>query len=160
MCRLLKTPGSGRSLGLSVCTPNPREKWHFQTSLIWRRLTWAAHLKCVCGVSLVGQWQRSLLPMQETGVWSLLWEGPTCPWAAEPVHRNYRGCALIPGNWSCWAHMLQLPKPAHLKPVLWNKRNHLREKPMNHNQRVASTHHSWRKTECSNEDPVQPKKPN
>ena len=32
MCSHLKTPGSGRSLGLSICTPNPREKWSFQTS--------------------------------------------------------------------------------------------------------------------------------
>ena len=35
-----------------------------------------------------------------------------------------------------WAHMLQLLKPVHLEPVLYNKRGHRSEKPL-HCNRVA-----------------------
>ena len=40
---------------------------------------------------------------------------------------------------------LQLLSPHTLKPVLLNKRNHHNEKPEHCNQRVAPTHHNWRK---------------
>ena len=52
------------------------------------------------------------LPMQEIGVWSLVWKEPTCHGATKPVGHNYWACAQEPGSHSCWAHVLQLLKPA------------------------------------------------
>ena len=55
---------------------------------------------------------------------------------------------LIPGPgrfhtlWSNYARAPQLLKPEHLEPMLHKKRNHSREKPEHHNQRVAPTSHS------------------
>ena len=39
--------------------------------------------------SLVAQWLRIHLPMQETWVRALVWEDPTSHRAAKPVHHNY-----------------------------------------------------------------------
>ena len=39
--------------------------------------------------SLVAQWLRIRLPMQETWVRSLVWEDPTCRGATKPLHHNY-----------------------------------------------------------------------
>ena len=41
------------------------------------------------GVSLVAQWLRVCLPMQETRVRALVWEDPTCLRATRPVSHNY-----------------------------------------------------------------------
>ena len=41
------------------------------------------------GTSLVAQWLRICLPMQETRVRALVREDPTCCGAAKPVHHNY-----------------------------------------------------------------------
>ena len=41
------------------------------------------------GASLVAQWIRICLPMQETQVRSLVREDPTCCGATKPVHHNY-----------------------------------------------------------------------
>ena len=41
------------------------------------------------GTSLVAQWLRILLPMQEARVQSLVWEDPTCRGAAKPMRHNY-----------------------------------------------------------------------
>ena len=54
--------------------------------------------------SLVIQWIRIRLPMQETQVWSLIWEYPTYLGATKPVLLNY--WAQTPG-----AHALQQEKP-------------------------------------------------
>ena len=72
--------------------------------------------------SLVAQWLRICLPMQETGVQALVWEDPTCRGATKPVRHTYRAC--VP----------QLLKPACLEPVLCNKRSHRYEKPVHHNK--------------------------
>ena len=42
--------------------------------------------------------------MQETQVWSLDREDPTCHGATEPMGRNYWVCALEPRNRNYWAH--------------------------------------------------------
>ena len=55
--------------------------------------------------------------MQETSVWSLIWEDPICDGAIKSVCYNYR------------AHALQLLKPACLELVLHNKKSHRNEKP-------------------------------
>ena len=44
---------------------------------------------CAKGTSLVVQWLRICLPMQETRVRSLVWEDPTCHRATKPVCHNY-----------------------------------------------------------------------
>ena len=45
-------------------------------------------------VSLVAQWQRICLPLQETWVLSLIWEDPTCHGAVKPKSHKYGACAL------------------------------------------------------------------
>ena len=72
--------------------------------------------------SLVVQWLRIHLPMQGTRVRTLVQEDPTCRGATKPTRHNY------------WAHALQLPKPAHLEPMLRNKRSHHSEKPVHCNR--------------------------
>ena len=51
------------------------------------------------GASMVDQWWRICLPMQETRVRSLIWEDPTCLGASKPMSHNYRA----------WAPQLQSP---------------------------------------------------
>ena len=41
------------------------------------------------GASLVAQWLRICLLMQETRVQALVWEDPTCRGATRPVSHNY-----------------------------------------------------------------------
>ena len=43
----------------------------------------------VYGASLVAQWLRICLLMQETRVRALVWEDPTCRGATRPVSHNY-----------------------------------------------------------------------
>ena len=43
----------------------------------------------VNGASLVAQWLRICLLMQETRVRALVWEDPTCHGATGPVSHNY-----------------------------------------------------------------------
>ena len=61
--------------------------------------------------SLVAQWQRIHLPMQETRVQSLIQEDPTCQGAAKPMCHNYWACALKPGSRNSWAWLLQMLSP-------------------------------------------------
>ena len=41
------------------------------------------------GASLVAQWLRICLSMQETQVQALVWEDPTCRGATKPVCHSY-----------------------------------------------------------------------
>ena len=45
--------------------------------------------KAFVGASLVAQWLRICLPMQETRVRALVWEDPTCHGANGPVSHSY-----------------------------------------------------------------------
>ena len=54
--------------------------------------------------------KKICLLMQETQIWSLAQEDPTCHIATKLVGHNYRACALEPGIWSCWAYVPQLLK--------------------------------------------------
>ena len=81
------------------------------------------------GASLVVQWLRICLPMQETQVRALVWEVPTCCGTTKPVHHNYWACALEPVNHNYQAHVSQLLKPTCLESMLHNKRSHHNEKP-------------------------------
>ena len=95
--------------------------------------------------SLVAQWLRVHLPMQGTWVRALVREDPTCHGATKPAIHNY------------WARVPQLLKPAHLEPVLGNKRSHRNGKPAHHNEEyplLAATRESPRaatKTQRSHE---------
>ena len=105
--------------------------------------------------SLVAQWLRIRLPMQRIQVSALVWEDPTCCGATKPVRHNYWACALEPTSHNHWACMPQLLTPAHLEPMLRNKRSHRNEKPAHHNEEkppLASTTESpcaATKTQCS-----------
>ena len=85
-------------------------------------------------VSLVAQWLRIRLPMQETRVRALAWEDSACHGATKPVHHNYWAWALEPASHNDWAHVPQLLKPAHLEPLLRSKRSHDNEKPAHRNE--------------------------
>ena len=64
------------------------------------------------GTFLVGQWLGICLPMQETHVWSLGREDPTCCGATKPRHPNYGSpCTLGSMTHSCWALMQPPLKP-------------------------------------------------
>ena len=75
-------------------------------------------------VFLVVQWLRVHLPMQGTGVQSLVQEDPTCR-ATKPMCHNYWTWALEPVCCNCWSHTLQ--------PVL-HKSSHGNEDPVHHNE--------------------------
>ena len=50
-------------------------------------------LKVYCSrASLVAQWSRICLTMQETQVWSLIWEDPTHYGATTPMSHSYWAC--------------------------------------------------------------------
>ena len=85
------------------------------------------------GASLVVQWLRIHLPMQGTQVRALVQEDPTCREATKAVRHNYWACALEPASHNYWARVPQLLKPAHLEPMLCNKRSHRNEKPAHRN---------------------------
>ena len=86
------------------------------------------------GISLVMQWLRMRLLMQVTQVRALVRENPTCRGANKPVCHNYWACALESMTHNYWGCVLQLLKPAHLEPVLYNKRSHRNEKPAHRNE--------------------------
>ena len=65
--------------------------------------------------SLETQWIRICLPMQETGLWSLIWEDPTGHGASKSTRHNYWGCALGPGSHNYWVHGPPLVKPVHTR---------------------------------------------
>ena len=72
--------------------------------------------------------------MQGTQVRTLVQEDPTCRGATKAVRHNYWAYALEPASHNYWAQVPQLPKPAHLDPMLRNKRSHRNEKPTHRNE--------------------------
>ena len=58
------------------------------------------------GASLVAQWLRIRLPMQETRVRALVWEDPTCREGTKPVRHTCWACALEPV-----CHNYRSPRP-------------------------------------------------
>ena len=72
--------------------------------------------------------------MQGTRVWALVREDPTCRGAAKPMRHNYWACTLEPASHNYWAREPQLLKPAHLEPMLRDKRSHRNEKPAQRNE--------------------------
>ena len=84
--------------------------------------------------SLLAQWLRIHLPMQGTRVQALVREDPTGCGATKLMSHNYWPHALKPARCNYWACVLQPLKPAHLEPVLRNKRSHRNEKPAHRNE--------------------------
>ena len=64
----------------------------------------------------------------------LVLEDPTCRGATKPVRHNDWVCALEPVSHNYWARVPQPLTPAHLEPVLRNKRSHSSEKPVHRNE--------------------------
>ena len=95
----------------------------FDNTLKWEFKVWSR-------ASLVAQWLRIRLPMQETQVRALVGEDPTCRGATKPVRHNYWACALEPTSHNYWAHVPQLLKPVcprarapqQKKPPQWEVR--------------------------------------
>ena len=85
-------------------------------------------------VSLVAQWLRIRLPMQETRVQAPVREDPTCRGATKPMCHNYWVCTLEPASHNYWACVPQLLKPTHLEPAVLNKWSHCNEKPAHCNK--------------------------
>ena len=65
------------------------------------------------GTSLVTQWMRIRLSLQETQVQALVQEDSTCGKATKSVHHNYWACALKPRSRSYSAHVPKRLKPLH-----------------------------------------------
>ena len=82
------------------------------------------------------------LSMQGTRVQSLVREESTCCTATKPMHHNF------------WAQEPQILKPAHLDPVLQNKRSHHNENPLQRRVALLST---TRQSPDSNKETAQPK---
>ena len=128
---VLMLPGDSRfncsssDLWYSQCLTHTGRK-SILTELNWRVYmqsstvspSWVS-LKNICQknrskASLVAQWWRIHLPMQDTWVQSLIWEDPSCCGATNPEHHNYWVCALeseTHGYWSLRACDLQQEKP-------------------------------------------------
>ena len=66
-------------------------------------------LRITIGTSLVAQWLRIRLPTQETQVWALVREDPTCRGATKPVRQDYWACTLEAASHNYWAHMPKSP---------------------------------------------------
>ena len=107
--------------------------------------------------SLVAQWWRIYLPVQKTGVWSLIWEYSTCFRVTKPVPHNFWPCALEtlsptsePTCCNTWSPLARWS--LHCKEGSYHS-----ERPKQHN--LDSSPHSLQieKSLCNSEDPVQPK---
>ena len=99
--------------------------------------------------SLVAQWLRIHLPMQETRVRALVREDPTCRGATKPVHHNYWARALEPLSHSYWS------------PCSWSLCSTTREatavRSLRTTMKLAPLAATREKPARSNEDPMQPK---
>ena len=118
--------------------------WEFGAwvCIFWLRFLWYQVTKILLSrimndrASLVAQWLRIRLPMQETRVRAMVRGDPTCRGATKPMCHNYWACTLESASHSYWAHAPQLLKPARLEPVLRNKRGHPMRSP--HTARKSS----------------------
>ena len=75
--------------------------------------------------------------MQETWVWSLVWEDPMCCRITKPTCHNFWACALEPARPNYRAHTPQLLKPVCPEPTLSSRRSHCKEKPEHCNKGPA-----------------------
>ena len=109
---LLAQLGSGRALQSGLRIAVKRRTQNIRKFYSWSALPCPIQLQPLKreeGASMVAQQKRVCLQMQETQVWSLNWEDPTCCGATKPTH-NYRACALESRSHNYSAYMLQLLK--------------------------------------------------
>ena len=65
------------------------EKMHIYVCVyIYNEILFSLKKEENCGASLVAQWYRIRLLMQEIQVRSLVWEDSTCCKATKPMHHN------------------------------------------------------------------------
>ena len=108
-------------------------RWEMVRNLLWWGRQWEWKLEeGARGTSLVTQWRRICLPMQETWVWSLVQEDSTC-----------RGAA----NWRT-----ETAEPVRPEPVLCNRRQRRSEKTEHRSQEQAPLNTTWKGPRESNED--------
>ena len=81
--------------------------------------------------SLLVQWLKICLAIQETLVRSLVWEDATCLGATKPTCHNNGAGALEPGSRSYWAHGCSYWSP-HIKTreAIMTKEATAKEKPL------------------------------
>ena len=83
-----------------------------------------------------------------TGIWSLVWEDPTCLRATQPVRPNCWACALEPRNHNYWVWKPRACAQQQEKPLQWEA----------HTPQLQSS--LWllqlEKSPCSKEGPAQP----
>ena len=106
--------------------------------------------------SLVIQWLRINLPMQETRVWSLVQEDPTCHRATKLMSHNYWTCALDPASRNYWAHVPQLLKPSCPRSSAPQQEKPPQWEAWALQWRVAPTCHNQRKSVLCNKNPAKP----
>ena len=71
-------------------------------------------------VSLVGQMVKKLPEIQETRLWSLIWENSHMSEAIKPLPHNFWACALEPGSCTYWnLHTLGAHALPQEKPLQW-----------------------------------------
>ena len=113
------------------------DNWYREGNKSWKKLMHSTD----CWASLVAQWLRIRLPMQGHGFKS--WSGKIphateqlspCITTTEPVLWSPLATTPEPASHNYWAPVPQLLKPAHLEPVLHNKRSHCNEKPAHRNE--------------------------
>ena len=120
-------PRVGRTAGtLGFISKMLGSHWRAFSKVICQIAVLKKKKKATLGISLMPQWWRICLPMQETWILSLVQEDPTCRRATKPPHHNYVACTLEPRScnyWSPWAP----------EPVLSSKRSHCNKKLAHHN---------------------------
>ena len=99
--------------------------------------------------SLVGQWLRISLPIQQIQVLPLVREDSICFGATKPMCHNFWVCAIEPVSHNYWGLRA-------LEPALRNKRSHCSEKPAQL-ESGSPARSNQREPGGSSEDPVQPK---
>ena len=72
--------------------------------------------------------------MQETRVWALVREDPTCRGATKPVRHNYWACALEPASHNYWSPRATATEAHAPRAHAPNKRSHRNEKPVHRNE--------------------------
>ena len=113
--------------------------------------------KKASGSSLVEQWIRICLPVQETWVHSLVQEDATCHGAGKAVHRNHWSPRVLGhANHDCWACVSQLLKPMRPRG-LCNKRSHHNEKSVRPKEEESPLPATGGIPPKDNEDPARPK---
>ena len=143
-------------ISFSVCAPFVYLFFFYYYYRRWVKKRFSCDLcqRVFCQGFPGGSVVRIHLPVQETGVRSLIWEDPTCHGATKSMHHNYRACDLEPESWNYWIYVPQLLKLVHPKvqalkqekPLQWEARK-LQLECGPHSLKLEKSLHS--NTQCS-----------